>query len=274
MCHEMPGSRFAKCLEKVIDRKLVNAADHIVCISDPMAQYYRSFALNVDTILNGYDHEILEEARAACQVIQDGQVRIRYMGSVSPGRIPHNVLKAVVELRTQKPELFDRLRFEFFGNAALIQNALKSIYPEIASAFYFFAPVSYLDSLKKTIEADYLLFSETSSKETLSAQGILTTKLFEYIGSGRPVLADISASTLAGDLLCKCGEQHIVSQSPEFLFNAISQTSFYEREPDQYSPQAASLSRKFQASKYANIIQKIVLQRQKDELHAKSNVKR
>lgn len=263
-CHEMPGGRFAKWLEKVIDRRLVNAADHIVCISDPMSQYYRSLTSNVETILNGYDHEILEDARVAGHVIRDGKVRIRYMGIVSPGRIPHNLLKAVDELRVRQPELFSCLRFEFFGNAALVQDVIKTNYPEISSAFNFFSPIRYFESLKKIVEADYLLFSETSSIKTLSAQGILTTKLFEYIGSGRPILADISINTLAGNLLHKCEGRHIVSQSSEIFFNAISQPSFYERVPNQYSPVSTSLSREFQAIQYANLIKKIVSKKQKN----------
>lgn len=263
-CHEMPGGRLAKWLEKVIDRRLVNAADHIVCISEPMSLYYRSLTPNVGTILNGYDHEILEEARAVAQIIQDGKVRIRYMGIVSPGRVPHNLLKAIIKLKSQRPELFNHLQFEFFGNAAIIQDIVENNYPEISKAFYFFSSVRYFESLKKIVEADYLLFSETSSIKTLSAQGILTTKLFEYIGSDRPILADISEDTLAGGLLRQCGEQHVVSQSSELFFNVISNPSFYKRKPDKKSPMSTSLSRKYQAIQYADLVQKIVLQKKQD----------
>ncbi|WP_120971579.1 glycosyltransferase [Comamonas sp. lk] len=262
-CHEMPGGRFSKWLEKIVDRWLVNSADHVVCISEPMTRYYKSLTLNVDTILNGYDHEILNQARAERDLINDGKVRIRYMGIVSPGRIPHNILKAVVEIKEKYPEFFKKLRFEFFGNAALLEKILIDDYSEISGAFHFFTPVRYFESLKKIVEADYLLFSETSSNKTLSAQGILTTKLFEYLGSGRPILADISKQTLAGDLLCKCGERNLVSQSSEEIFNFMSQTSFYDRAEDEFSPQIMSLSREFQAMKYADLINNISANKQK-----------
>lgn len=257
-CHEMPGGRLAKWLEKIIDRRLANSADHVVCISEPMSHYYRSFTPNVQTILNGYDHEILDEARGVRLISQDGMVRIRYMGIVSPGRIPHNVLKALVELQAKQPDLFQRLRFEFFGAASPIQEVLKTTYPEVSSAFSFFSPVRYLESLQKIVGADYLLFSETSSTNTLSAQGILPTKLFEYIGSGRPILGDISPDTLAGGLLLKCNNQHIVGQSSDLFLAVMSKTSFYERVPDHVSPLSASLSRKAQAQQYADLIQKII----------------
>lgn len=257
-CHEMPGGRFAKWLEKIVDRKLVTSANHVVCISDPMSQYYRSLTPNVDTIMNGYDHEILEAARSERHIIEDGKIRIRYMGIVSPGRIPFNILKAVAEIKSKKPYLFECLRIEFYGNAALIKSTLDSDYPEISSAFFFLPPVRYFESLKKIVEADYLLFSETSSNKTLSAQGILTTKLFEYVGSGRPILADILKETLAGALLCKCGEGNLVSQSSDEIFNFMSQPSFYKRNADKFSPQVESLSRKYQATQYSTLLQKIL----------------
>ncbi len=260
-CHEMPGGRFAKWLEKVIDQRLVTAADHVVCISEPMSSYYRTLAPNVETILNGYDHEILNEARRNCHVIQDGHVRIRYMGIVSPGRVPHNLLKALVRLNFLYPDLFRRLRFEFFGNATQIQEVLNKTYPEIESAFHFFQPVRYHESLQKIIEADYLLFSETSSKKTISAQGILTTKLFEYIGAGRPILGDISPETLAGGLLINSDERNIVGENSDLFFNAMIHSSFYERLEDKISPMSQLLSRKSQALTYANLLEKVVLQK-------------
>lgn len=258
-CHEMPGGRFAKWLEKVIDQRLVNNADHVVCISDPMRSYYGTLAPKVETILNGYDHEIMNEARRSCCVVADGLVRIRYMGIVSPGRVPHNVIKAVVRLKDQHPDLFHRLRFEFFGSAACMQEVLANSYSDVVGVFHFFEPIRYFESLKQIVEADYLLFSETSSTKTLSAQGILTTKLFEYIGAGRPILGDISPGTLAGGLLLKSSKRHIVGESPELFFNVMSHQSFYERAADEVSPISESLSRKAQALRYTDLLEKVAL---------------
>jgi glycosyltransferase involved in cell wall biosynthesis len=259
-CHEMPGGPFAKWLEKVIDRRLVRAADHLVCISEPMSQYYATLGSRVTTILNGYDHELLDMARLTARPQSEcsDRIYIRYMGIVSPGRVPHNILQALVKLRKLHPEMFRRLRVQFFGNAALIAQAIDETYTGIGEIFDFFEAVPYLDSLQKIAEADYLLFSETSSKKTLSAQGILTTKLFEYIGSGRPVLADISRDTLAGDLLGRCGAQHVIGQTSELFLSTFQNPDFYRRPPDIDSPIRTSLSRKSQASQYEALLLEIV----------------
>lgn len=250
-CHEMPGGPVAKWLEKIVDRRLVSAADHVVAISEPMSGYYRTMRDEVTTILNGYDDELIAAARTRAQANEKNTVTVRYMGIVSPGRIPRRFLEALSILQAEAPDKFARIRVEFFGNAALVEQALREHYPAVADAFKFLAPVPYLTSLQRIVEADYLLFCETSSRATLSAQGILTTKLFEYIGSGRPVLADISRETLAGALLVKCGEQHVVGDSVETFLEALRRPDFYQRHPDQVSEISTSLSRRSQARQYA-----------------------
>ncbi|UUZ47356.1 hypothetical protein LP420_28980 [Massilia sp. B-10] len=158
---------------------------------EPMASYYRGLGGRVHTILNGFDQALLAEARDRARPTADGQVLVCHMGMISPGRIPHRLLAALCSFREQDPGRFARLRFEFYGNAGLLQQALQDRYPAASGAFHFLPALAYRDALTRMAEADYLLFSETSSTASLSAAGILPTKLFEYIGTGRPVLADI-----------------------------------------------------------------------------------
>lgn len=257
-CHEMPGGAMAKWFEKLIDRYLVNCADHVVTISEPMTSYYRSMTNKITTILNGYDHAVLAEAKNFAKVSTNRDVVIRYMGIVSPGRISHNFFQALEIFKIENPVRFNYIKVEFFGNAALIEQVLRERYTTIASAFFFFEAVPYLTSLQRIVEADYLLFCETSSKATISAQGILTTKLFEYIGSGRPVLADISSDTLAGSLLTRCGSQHVVADEKDAFLAALRNDDFFLRKPDDVSEIASSLSRQAQAQQYAKLAVELV----------------
>ncbi len=258
-CHEMPGGRFAKWLERVVDRRLVKAADAVVTISPPMQTYYGQMRDGVACILNGFDHEVLDAAReVAMPNRRDGLVYVRYMGIVSPGRVPHNVLRALMQFRQEDPAQFSRIRFEFYGNAALVGEAIASKYPSIASAFSYHAAVPYVQSLQLIIEADYALFSETSSRASISAQGILTTKLFEYIGSGRPILADISAETLAGSVLKQANPDHVVGNSPDLFLQVFRRPDFFERRPDNTSDSVMKFSRRAQATEYAELIARTV----------------
>lgn len=253
-CHEMPGGAFAKWLELHIDRWLVSNADQLVTISDPMSSYYKTMSPNVTTIMNGYDHEVLDVARRGASENDADTVVIRYMGIVSPGRVPHNIMKALVRLKAHSPSDYEKFRIEFYGGCNLIKEAVKSLYPSIESAFFFYDSVPYLESLKLIVEADYLLFAETSSKNTLSAQGILTTKLFEYLGSGRPVLGDISDQALAGSFLKHGNKYNTVSVQEDVFFELFCTPDFYSRRENLISEFTHALSRQSQAFQYIDVI--------------------
>ena len=261
-CHEMPGGRFAKWLELKIDKWLVGNASHLVTISEPMSSYYRTMAPNVVTIMNGYDHEVLDAARLRVNPPVPDKVVLRYMGIVSPGRVPHNVMRALVRLKASQPQLFERFQIEYYGGADLIKDALAKQYPSIDSAFSFHAAVPYQDSLRLIVESDYLIFAETSSTQTLSAQGILTTKLFEYIGAGRPVLGDISVNTLAGSFLRRADENNVIGVTSDIFFEAFSATDFYQRKANVVSDFAQGLSRRAQAHQYTDVIRQVVAREQ------------
>lgn len=254
-CHEMPGNLVAKKAERLIDRALVAAADEIVVISDPMATYYRSLGGNVTTILNGFDQELMDAARHRAQVALSDNVVVSHMGGISPGRIPYRILDGLRILKSSDPRKFARFSFRFYGNAALLARVLEERYPELLEIFQFLPSLSYAEALTRMIESDYLLFSETSSKQSLSAAGILPTKLFEYIGAGRPVLADISPDTLAGQMLLRFSPASVVGDHPDAFVRAFNDEAFWNRTADVTSIRPHPLSRAAQALAYAKLVE-------------------
>jgi Glycosyl transferase 4-like domain len=263
-CHEMPGGRFATFVERIVDRFLVRRADCVVAISNPIGDYYRQFNPRTSVIMNGYDHEMVERAAAAGGWIvktKEQQIILRYMGLVSPGRVPHNLLRALTKAAAARPELLHRLRFEYYGPGDVMRGTVAREYPSLTSLFHFFSNVPYVKSLQLSIEADYLLFCETSSKHNLSAQGILTTKLFEYIASGRHIIAEIGVQTLAGSLIVKADKRHFVSTDAAAFEQLFLSDGFLSPGPSEQSPIAPRLSRKYAADQYMDLMQELVTSR-------------
>lgn len=222
-CHEMPGGKLAKQMEEVLDRWLCRQADALVSISPPMATYYSAFHKQSAVILNGYDPEPLEAAKARQRPArirpESDPIIVRYLGLVSLGRIPYAMLAALDKLLEQgKIDIHDVV-FEYYGDVGLLQSFLREKYQRLAPMFHFAPQVPYDRALELIVTADHVLFCENAvpaqTGEALSAQGILTTKLFEYLASGRPIIAHISRDTLAGSFIEKGGPAHFLSESEE-----------------------------------------------------------
>lgn len=265
MCHEMPGGRFAKSIEIVVDRFLAKRGDALVAISPPMTRYYRSFNANCASILNGYDPERLDRAKAYNAWAPRGAgdpLVVRYLGLVSEGRIPRAMLAALSKKAAEGTISPSALQFEYYGEVGLMREHIDAHHPELASYFKFLPRVSYDRSLELAVTADYLLFAENSippkAGEAQSAQGILTTKLFEYLASGRPILAHIARDALAGSFIVKAGGKHLVSLDEKEFYETFSSEQFWSPGPGEVAPFVPSLSRAAQADQYLALLDEVV----------------
>lgn len=256
-CHEMPGSRLAKWVEILIDSALARGASRVVTVSEPMARYYARWSPSASVIMNGFDPEIVDQVRhrVSWQPAAPGvALSIRYLGVITPDRVPRNLLGALMVLHGRGDLDPTSMRFEFYGECSILQAALREEFSPLLPLFDFQPPVPYQRALELMVTSDYLLFSETSYKKTLSAQGILTTKLFEYLATGRPIVADIDPSMIAGQLIQRCGAHHFVANSVDAFVDQLGSPSF--RRPTQTidHPHVKTLSRASQAEQYLELL--------------------
>jgi glycosyltransferase involved in cell wall biosynthesis len=264
-CHEMPGGKLAKQFEEVVDRWLCRQADALVSISPPMATYYSAFHKQSAVILNGYDHEPLEAAQAK-QIASrtrrgNGPVIIRYLGLVSPGRIPYAMLAALDKLLEQGKIDSQDVNIEYYGDVGLLQSFLRERYERLLPMFRFAPQVPYDQALELIVTADHVLFCENAvpaqSGEALSAQGILTTKLFEYLASGRPIIAHISRKTLAGSYIERASADHFLSESEEEFQQFLTSDRFQRPTAVAKNDFVNGLSRASQAGDYLRLLDSV-----------------
>lgn len=252
-CHEMPGSWLAKKLEYTLDVFINRIADHVVTISTPMKEYYEKITSKpVSMIPNGFDDFSLRKAYENTKnSAKEGPITLRYMGIVSEGRIPRNLLAALNKL--EKRGLSGNFRLEFYGNADLLQRFVEQNQPSLSHLFNYYDFVPYSKSLELILSADILIFAETSQINTSSAKGILTTKLFEYLGANVPIVADIQTNTLAGQMILKYSDNSIVSTDQETLETYLA--SFIRpANPRELNDKMSQYSRKEASKKYLSII--------------------
>jgi len=260
--HIMPGTSLAKSIEYIIDKVLCRYADKLVVVSEPMAEFYRSFNSNVHVILNGYDPQIINKVsqKLATKVPKkvDGTIVVRYMGSISVDSMPIALLSGLRAAISFNKSNFSSVRFEFYGDCRLLSEYISKHYTDLASLFHFFDKVPHERSIELMLQSDYLLFAGTSARTSLSAQGVLTTKLFEYLACRRPILAEISATTEAGKLIHRINPSNIVSNIPEDFTKFFTSLEFLNstiptivRDSDLLH----RLSRKYQAEQYIAVLE-------------------
>jgi hypothetical protein len=166
-----------------IERRVMRSASAIVAVSEPMTAYLADLHGKPSaTIMNGYDPADFAKAPDCPALFDPGKITIVYTGIIYAGRRDPAVLFEA--LRRMGPE---RQRFEvrFYGPAqdGVAAAAAKA---GVADVVRILPPVPYLEALGIQRAADALLQLLWDSP---LERGVLTGKLFEYTGAGRPILS-------------------------------------------------------------------------------------
>jgi len=131
----------------------------------------------------------------------DQRLHVVYTGRIYPGRQDlAPLLQALVVLKQAHAELAQLLRVDIYGfDAGWLRPIVERHH--VGDCVMLHGFVSYNESIRAQRAADVLLFLDWTDS---CADGMLTGKLFEYVGSGRPVLAlgvrrDSEAALLLSD---------------------------------------------------------------------------
>lgn len=116
------------------------------------------------------------------------KIKMAYIGHLDKIRTPRLLLEAVKQLKEEDKNLFDKLEIDFYGN--LYKDDKIFIFDnELYDVIKYKKQVSYLESLKKMNEADYLLHIDANLGTVLDKNIFFAAKLADYIGSGTPIIS-------------------------------------------------------------------------------------
>jgi glycosyltransferase involved in cell wall biosynthesis len=136
----------------------------------------------VETITNGYD--AADFASIACKRADDGLFRLTYTGAFSgssQGRSAEALFVAVRSLLVE--DSGTPLRLEIVGPTTEQERDLAQAHG-ISSIVTFMAPVPRREAYQHQVDADALLLVTAPG-----VRSVATSKLYDYIGAGRPILA-------------------------------------------------------------------------------------
>ena len=174
-------------LETKMEGSVLKYADRILAVSsgvktDLESRHKYRAEKRWSILFNGYDEE---DFFGIVPIRKDNKFTITYTGSFFGEFSPEYLLRSLEELHQEDKELLKNLHLRFIGRkAGPILNRIES-----SSVKYLIENIPYVPH-KKSLA--YLLGTNISLliiDDAPNNCGILTGKLFEYIGAGHPIIA-------------------------------------------------------------------------------------
>lgn len=167
------------------ERRLVAVADQVVTVSDELSIELSAIVSRpVSVIFNGYDVDYIPPNTASFNIKKP--LSIAYTGRIYPGKQnPLPLIKAIEKLIHDNIICANDVIVDFYGvNNDLIKSCIGLIrYPEVVR-YHGHKKREYILNIQKS--ADVLLLLESPE---LNSKGVLTGKLFEYLGAGKPIFS-------------------------------------------------------------------------------------
>ena len=189
--------------ERWLERRCLRQADLLVTISEPLAGILRRRSgLPVEVIYNGFDHREVDCLPQEPIFPDDDLVRVVFTGTVYPaGQNPAPFFGALAALHNQSPAVASRLRLVVAGPTGEVWAGLADRYG-VANLLEDRGTVSRADARRMQRDAAALLLVDFDS----SVPGVLTGKIFEYLGVRAPILVvGGAAGSPIADLILRSG---------------------------------------------------------------------
>ncbi len=212
-------------LESKMERQVVLNADRIIAVNDVLAEdlssRYPEASGKVNVISNGYDPDDFKHLRR--QATAD-KFRVVYTGSLAwgeGGRSVTGLLKALREMHDRGHSIMQSLQICLVGRLASAELAAIAA---SGLADYFSTPgqVPHQQALQFQTDADVLLLVTDPNATSVS-----TSKLFEYLAIGRPILA-LTGPSAAGKLIAELGVGRVVEPN-DIVGIEVALQGFYDQ---------------------------------------------
>jgi len=181
--HQLKLTPIADRVHHKLEKKVLSTATAVTVISQDMAmEFNRITQRGYHLVTNGYDEE---DITPLPQNQLDTKFTIAHIGSLNTARNPEMLWNVLAEITSQNTAFAKALEIKLVGKIDI--NVLKSI--ERNGLNDFVKRIEYMPhrEVMKEIQQSQVLLLLINN--TPNAKGILTGKIFEYLGSGRPILS-------------------------------------------------------------------------------------
>jgi glycosyltransferase involved in cell wall biosynthesis len=179
---ELKLSKWADNKHYKLEQEVLNNADGIVAIGKGVIKNLLEIPSKTPVIIipNGFDEDDFSETSP----VSNKSFVIAHFGSINKTRNPEGLWKALQELKKKNQEVLKNIKVNLFGKVdhLVIESIDKRGLSNIVEVIDYLPHDKMLSELMNT----NLLLLMINRVE--NAVRITTGKIFEYIGSGRPIL--------------------------------------------------------------------------------------
>jgi glycosyltransferase involved in cell wall biosynthesis len=192
--------------ENTLEQAVIRHSDAII-VNAPLscetfAAVYSEYADKAVVITNGYDPETFENLTKPDTV--GLSIRVLYCGQIYRGRDPRPFLDALRVLLIERTAEQRPIRVDFFGAFRLdtqhfdLEVGIRS--QGLENIVSVHSEIPHAQSLAEMVRSDILLLFDTPGRRI----GV-PAKIYEYIGSGRPILAMVESDSDTAWVLRQAG---------------------------------------------------------------------
>jgi len=264
--HMLPASSWALKRDTRLRQRALGSSHARIAVTKDLA-FHMEGALKApfEVIRNGFDPEdiarVKEKPRSAWSSMEKAGSQVDdflvvHTGNLSPARDPEPLWTALRQ--ASKTNAWPRLRLVFVGKVdpGIHEKALSILGHRVTHVPY----VPHDEAIAWMLVASVLLLP---INRVMGSAGIVTGKIYEYLASGRPILALGEPGGEADNLLTEAGAGSLLDyEDAEAVEQAIGQAyAAWERGEavSGASPERlASYSRKSQAAALASLLDRVV----------------
>lgn len=209
---------FKRGIDRLCEKIVLTTADHITAISLTLAKNLNKLRNrrnrnknNVSVVYNGYDKDDFDEVDDTASSAHP--FTITYLGTWGTRRSPESFLRALGKLLIQCPNIKKQIRVNFVGEVKFDQqmHALieQVILEENLNGVVNMIPfLPYKRGLNLLRHSDVFLLVVSLFH---SRVGCLSSKLFEYMNAGKPILALAPFESEESQIILAAGAGQVVS---------------------------------------------------------------
>lgn len=163
-----------------LEKRVLQSADRVLVTSPTTAQEFAAITSKpIEVITNGFDDTTVGKVQ------QDETFTLAHIGSLLSDRNPRILWKALRELRKESPAFKSKFRLKLVGKVSQeILDTLEEF--RLTDAVDILGYLPHKQAVEEQKKSQVLLLIEIN---TIDTRCILPGKLFEYMASGRPILA-------------------------------------------------------------------------------------